>query len=77
MKLDMRKIYRFDTVEAKPGEPLPSGSGVFYECTECKDVVSTVPHILVKCTCGNLEGKAGILNIKDASKVQPLKGTLK
>ena len=49
MKLDMRKIYRFDPLDAAADAPLPSGSGVFYECAECKEVVSSVPHILVKC----------------------------
>ena len=77
MKLDMRKIYRFDPLDAAADAPLPSGSGVFYECAECKEVVSSVPHILVKCDCGNLEGQGGTLNVKDPSKVTPVKGTLK
>ncbi len=77
MKLDMRKIYRFEPVETRAGEPLPTGSGIFYECAECKDVVSSVPFILVKCECGNLQGNGGTLNVKDASKVTPMKGTLK
>lgn len=77
MKLDMRKIYRFDPMEFKSGEPLPAGSGIFYECTHCKEVVSSVPHIHVKCECGNLEGKGGTLTVKEPGKVTPLKGTLK
>lgn len=77
MKMDMRKIYRFDSLPLAPGEPLPEGSGIFYECSDCKEVVSSVPFILVKCQCGNLEGRDGKLSIKDKSKVVPLKGVLK
>ncbi len=77
MKLDMRNIYRFEALEAKTGEQLPSGSGVFYECRECSEVVSSVPYILVKCECGNLEGKGGTLTVKDASMVTPMRGILK
>ncbi len=77
MKLDMRKIYRFDPLRIGEGEPMPSGGNVYYECTECREVVSSVPHIIVKCGCGNLEGKAGKLTIKDAGKATPMKGTLK
>lgn len=77
MKVDMRKIYRFDPLGQAAGEPLPLGGSVYYECSECKDVVSSVPHIMVKCGCGNLEGKGGTLTVKDAAKVTPMKGTLK
>lgn len=77
MKVDMRKIYRFDPLGHKAGEPLPLGGNVYYECVDCKEVVSSVPHIMVKCSCGNLEGKGGKLNVKDAGRVTPMKGTLK
>lgn len=77
MKVDMRKIYRFDPLGHKQGEPLPLGGHVYYECGECKEVVSSVPHIVVQCGCGNLEGKGGKLNVKDPAKVTPMKGTLK
>ena len=77
MKVDISKIYRFDPLAHQTGEPLPLGGNVYYECAECKDVVSSVPHIMVKCGCGNLEGKGGKLSVKDAGKVTPMKGTLK
>lgn len=77
MKVDMRKIYRFDPLPNGEGDALPLGGSVYYECTDCKEVVSSVPHIMVKCGCGNLEGKGGTLTVKDTTKVTPMKGTLK
>ena len=77
MKLDMRKIYRFEPLELTPAEPLPSGGSVYYECAECREVVNSVPHILVKCECGNLEGNGGKITMKDPQKVTPMRGILK
>ena len=77
MKVDMRKIYRFDPVPVAAGEPLPVGGNVYYECSACKEVVVSVPHIMVKCGCGNLEGKGGKLTVKDPGQVTPMKGSLR
>lgn len=77
MKIDLRKIYRFEAMNHPAGEPLPTGGDVYYECTECTQVVSSVPHIVAHCECGNLSGKGGKVDIKDAGKVKPVRGKLK
>jgi len=77
MKLDMRKIYRFEAMAHTPGTALPAGGDVYYECAECKQVVSSVPHTPVQCDCGNLSGKQSKLDVKDADKVIPMRGKLK
>lgn len=77
MKLDLRKIYRFDAIPRNPDGNLPVGGDVYYECTDCKGVVSSVPHIVSACECSNLSGKGGKVEIKSADKVTPLRGKLK
>ncbi len=77
MKIDLRKIYRFEAMNHAAGEALPTGGDVYYECTECSHVVSSVPHIVAHCECGNLHGKGGKVDIKDAGKVKPVRGKLK
>ena len=77
MKLDLRKIYRFDAIPRNGDGSLPTGGDVYYECTECKQVVSSVPHIVSACDCGNLSGKGGAVEIKSPDKVTPLRGKLK
>lgn len=77
MKLDLRKIYRFDPIERQPDGVLPKGGDVYYECGSCKDVVSSVSHIKVACGCGNLTGGGGNTEIKAPDQVTPLRGKLK
>ncbi len=77
MKLDLRKIYRFDPIERQPDGGLPKGGDVYYECSSCKDVVSSVSHIAAACTCGNLTGGGGNTEIKTPDQVTPLRGKLK
>jgi hypothetical protein len=77
MKIDLRKIYRFDPVPQPAGEPLPRGGDIYYECGSCKEVVSSVPHIVVACACGNLTGSGGTTEIKAPDQVTPLRGKLK
>lgn len=77
MKIDMRKIYRFEAISHPAGTPLPTGGDVYYECAECNHVVSSVPHTPVQCDCGNLSGKQSKIDIKDADKVKPMRGKLK
>ena len=77
MKIDMRKIYRFEAIDHAAGAPLPSGGDIYYECAECSEVVCSVPHIAAHCTCGNLVGKGGTVTIKDVAKVKPVRGKLK
>ncbi len=76
MKIDLRKIYRFEAIEHPAGTPLPTGGDIYYECTECSQVVSSVPHIAAHCGCGNLNGKHGKVEIKDPGKVKPVRGKL-
>jgi len=77
MKIDLRKIYRFEAISHPTDTPLPTGGDIYYECTECTHVVSSVPHIVSRCECGNLEGKQGKVEVKDAAKVKPVRGKLK
>lgn len=77
MKLDLRKIYRFDAIDRQPDGSLPKGGDVYYECGGCKDVVSSVSHIKAACGCGNLTGGGGTTEIQDPAKVTPLRGKLK
>ncbi len=77
MKLDLRKIYRFEAINHPADTPLPTGGDIYYECVECTHVVSSVPHIVSRCECGNLHGKGGAVDIKDPSKVKPVRGKLK
>lgn len=77
MKLDLRKIYRFDSIDRQPDGSLPKGGDVYYECTGCNTVVSSVSHIKVACACGNLNGGGGTTEIQDPGKVTPLRGKLK
>jgi hypothetical protein len=77
MKIDLRKIYRFEAINHPAGTPLPTGGDIYYECTECAQVVSSVPHIAAHFECGNLKGKHGTVEIKDPAKVKPVRGKLK
>ena len=77
MKLDLRKIYRFDPIERQPDGALPKGGDVYYECGSCKEIVSSVSHIKVVCACGNLTGGGGATEVKTPDQVTPLRGKLK
>lgn len=77
MKLDLRKIYKFDAVELAAEEALPAGAGFYYECAECTHVVSSVPFIATACECGNISGNSGKVTIRDAAKIKPLRGKLR
>ncbi len=77
MKIDLRKIYRFEAISHPAGAELPTGGDIYYECVECTHVVSSVPHIVSHCECGNLHGKGGKVDIKDQAKVKPVRGKLK
>ncbi|MDD5249064.1 MAG: hypothetical protein PHY45_08765 [Rhodocyclaceae bacterium] len=77
MKIDLRKIYRFEAISLPAGAALPTGGDIYYECVECAHVVSSVPHIVSHCECGNLHGKGGAVEIKDPAKVRPVRGKLK
>jgi len=77
MKLDLRKIYRFDPIVCAAGDALPKGGDVYYECGSCKDVVSSVSFIAASCSCGNLNGGDGSTAIKTPDQVTPLRGKLK
>ena len=77
MKVDLRKIYRFDPIPRQDDGDLPKGGDVYYECCSCKDVVSSVSHIAAACACGNLTGGGGTTEIKTPGQVTPLRGKLK
>lgn len=78
MSIDMRKIYNFYPVEPAPDpDKLPTGGDVYYECLDCSAVVNSVPFIKAACSCGNLQGGAGKLNLEDPARVRVVKGKLK
>ena len=77
MKLDMRKIYRFEPIGRMADGGLPQGGDVYYECGSCKDIVSSVSHIKAACGCGNLSGGGGTVAVKSPEQVTPMRGKLK
>lgn len=79
MKVDLRKIYRFEPIPAAaaPGSALPSGGDIFYECMGCNQVVSSVPFIKSACDCGNLSGDQGKIEIRDKDQIRAVRGRLK
>jgi hypothetical protein len=77
MKLDLRKIYRFEPVDHVAGNALPTGGDIYYECIECGVIVSSVTHIVAVCNCGNLSGKHGAVTVKSPDKVRPVRGKLR
>ncbi|MDR1350346.1 MAG: hypothetical protein LBJ59_06140 [Zoogloeaceae bacterium] len=78
MAVDMRKIYNFYPVEPAPSaDDLLTGGDVYYECLECKGVISSVSHIKAACACGNLTGQGGKTTVKDPAKVRVVRGKLK
>ena len=77
MKLDMRSIYRFVPMDHAAGTPLPTAGDIYYECTECKGIVNSVSFAKAACECGNLSGGGGTTEVKDPSKVSPMRGKLR
>ena len=76
--VDMRKIYNFYPVEPAPDATnLPTGGDLYYECLSCNGVVNSVPFIKAACTCGNLDGNAGRLDVKNPEQVRVVRGKLK
>lgn len=78
LNIDLRKIYNFRLVEPAPDPAaLPTGGDIYYECTECTVIVSSVPHVKAACACGNLAGTGGILDVKNPALVRVVRGKLK
>ncbi len=77
MKLDLRKIYRFEATDRNADGTLPKGGEIYYECTECKGVVSSVSHLKAACECGNLIANEGQCSVQFPEKASPLRGKLK
>lgn len=78
LNIDLRKIYRFTPVEPAPSpQALPSGAEYYYECLDCTGIVNSVPHVKAACTCGNLAGAGGNLDVKDPTRVKVVTGKLK
>ncbi len=78
MSIDMRKIYNFYPVEPAPSAAnLPTGGDLYYECLDCDAVVNSVPFIKAACVCGNLQGGAGKLSVKNPVQVRVVRGKLK
>ncbi|QDX82473.1 hypothetical protein B9N43_15260 [Denitratisoma sp. DHT3] len=77
MKIDLRKIYRFDPISLQADGILPRGGDVYYECTECSHIISSVSHLPASCDCGNLSGGEGTVTINAKDKVTPLRGKLR
>jgi len=78
MSIDMRKIYNFYPVEPAPSAAnLPTGGDLYYECLDCDAVVNSVPFIKAACVCGNLQGGAGKLSVKNPAQVRVVRGKLK
>jgi len=77
-KIDLRKIYTFHAVSPAPSpETLPVGGDIYYECLECRGIVSSVPRIRSVCDCGNLAGNEGVLQVGKPDRVCVVRGKLK
>ena len=78
LNIDMRKIYNFypfgETID--PAN-LPSGGDLYYECQDCAGIISSVSHIKSACTCGNLAGGGGRVDVRDPERVNVVRGRLK
>lgn len=78
LTIDLRKIYHFYPLDPAPDPAaLPSGGELYYECLECLVVVNSVPHIKAACTCGNLAGGGGKMEVRDPARVRVVKGKLR
>ena len=78
MNIDLRKIYKFTPLTPAPApDKLPAAGDLYYECTECTVIISSVPRIASACACGNLKGGDGKVNIQDTTKVNVVRGKLK
>lgn len=78
LNFDLRKIYIFHPVEPAPSpSDLPTGGDIYYECLDCTGIVVSVPRIKSACTCGNLAGSDGVMNIANAERVRVVRGKLK
>lgn len=78
LNIDMRKIYNFYPLEQEVDPAnLPTGGDLYYECLECKGIVSSVSHIKAACSCGNLTGAAGAVAVKEPARVSVVRGRLK
>jgi hypothetical protein len=77
MKLDLRKIYRFEAIDHRPGAALPVGGDIYYECADCGHVVSSVTHLPAACECGNVAGKQGKVEVRAPDKIKPVRGKLR
>lgn len=74
--LDLRKIYRFTPIVPAPAT-VPAAGDIYVECLDCTAIVSSVPRIPMACVCGNLQGKDGTLEIRDATRISVVRGKLK
>lgn len=77
MKLDLRKIYRFEPIPHNADGSLPKGGDIYYECADCKGIVSSVSYLKTACACGNLKGGGGSVDVGNAERVMALKGKLR
>jgi len=77
-QIDLRKIYRFYPVDpAPPSDALPCSGDLYYECLECSVILNSVPRIKVACTCGNLSGADGKIEVRNPERVRVVRARLK
>lgn len=76
--IDLRKIYNFQPISPAP-EPADSltGGDIYYECLDCSGIVSSLPYIKIACSCGNLKGDGGSVEVKNATLIRAVRGALK
>lgn len=76
--IDLRKIYNFQPINPTPGSTsLLTGGDVYYECLDCSGIISSLPYIKIACSCGNLKGAGGSVEVKNTSLVRAVRGALK
>lgn len=63
------------TFEPNQTKGYPAGKNVFYECTLCSGVVSSLPEHFEKCECGNIEvdSSGGRMSVQDPNRMRIFK----
>ena len=50
----MKNKYRSLNIKIKDTSEAPKGKEIFYRCTNCGSVISSVPNKNIGCECGNI-----------------------
>lgn len=51
-------------IDFNPGSGYPAGSGIFYECLECNEIIPSKPEDDIACRCRNIMIDVGYGRLK-------------